>query len=148
MNQNHLRHHEKHGHLNNAFGGDDLFGRAAEAFARFFGTPLFMFLQTIGTIAWFVLNIIVLVKHWDPYPFFLLNMTYTIQSGFAAPLILCAQTRQADRDKAHADADARHREELAQQHREQADQILALTNEVHRLSITINDHVSEIKQKV
>jgi len=61
---------------------------------------------------WVVLNIIG-VAHFDLYPFILLNLAFSLQSAYAAPLILLAQTRQSDRDKAHADADAKHREDLA-----------------------------------
>ncbi len=50
----------------------------------------------------------------DEYPFILLNLAFSLQAAYAAPLILLAQTRQADRDKAHAEADAQHREDLAQ----------------------------------
>jgi uncharacterized membrane protein len=53
------------------------------------------------------------VFHFDIYPFILLNLAFSLQAAYAAPLILLAQTRQADRDKAHADADAQHREALA-----------------------------------
>ena len=54
------------------------------------------------------------VFHFDIYPFSLLNLSFSLQAAYAAPLILLAQTRQADRDKAHADADAQHREALAE----------------------------------
>jgi uncharacterized membrane protein (DUF2068 family) len=53
------------------------------------------------------------LAHFDLYPFILLNLAFSLQAAYAAPLILLAQTRQADRDKAHADADAMHRETLA-----------------------------------
>lgn len=51
--------------------------------------------------------------HFDAYPFILLNLAFSLQAAYAAPLILLAQTRQAARDKAHAEADAKHRETLA-----------------------------------
>jgi uncharacterized membrane protein len=59
------------------------------------------------------LNVVGIVHHWDPYPFILLNLMFSTQAAYAAPLILLAQTRQADRDKATADGDAKHREEIA-----------------------------------
>ena len=77
------------------------------------GTPRFLVGQTIIVAAWILLNAIGLVKHWDPYPFILLNLMFSLQAAYAAPLILLAQTRQADRDKVQADADARHREDVA-----------------------------------
>ncbi|HYL81878.1 MAG TPA: DUF1003 domain-containing protein, partial [Candidatus Acidoferrum sp.] len=62
--------------------------------------------------AWILVNIAGLTT-FDIYPFILLNLAFSLQAAYAAPLILLAQTRQADRDKAHADADAQHREALA-----------------------------------
>ena len=98
-------------HLAPPFGAD-AFGRKAEAFARFFGTPTFLIGQTLVVSAWIVINATGLV-HFDIYPFILLNLAFSLQAAYAAPLILLAQTRQADRDKAQADADARHREAVA-----------------------------------
>jgi uncharacterized membrane protein len=68
--------------------------------------------QTLAVALWIGLNVSGLVR-FDAYPFVLLNLAFSLQSAYAAPLILLAQTRQADRDKALADADARHREALA-----------------------------------
>lgn len=94
--------------------GRDRFGRAAERAARFFGTPQYIIGQTLAVIVWIVLNAIALVGHWDPYPFILLNLAFSTQAAYAAPLILLAQTRQADRDKTGADELERHRDELAE----------------------------------
>ena len=91
--------------------GDEWFALKAEAFARFFGTPTFLIGQTFAVIVWIVLNVAGVVK-FDPYPFILLNLAFSIQAAYAAPLILLAQTRQAERDQAHALADAQHREDL------------------------------------
>ena len=107
----HLRFHGEFERLGGAF-GTDLFGKRAESFARFFGTPTFILLQTALVAAWIVLNATHVIR-FDLYPFILLNLGFSLQAAYAAPLILLAQTRQADRDKAHADADARHREDLA-----------------------------------
>jgi uncharacterized membrane protein len=93
------------------FGGD-WFALRAEAFARFFGTPGFLLGQTLIVFAWILANTLG-VFHFDLYPFILLNLAFSLQAAYAAPLILLAQTRQADRDKAHADAEARHRESIA-----------------------------------
>lgn len=98
-------------HLSPVF-GNDWFALKAEAFARFFGTPLFLVTQTVVVAIWIGLNIAGLTK-FDVYPFILLNLAFSLQAAYAAPLILLAQTRQADRDKAHAEADAMHREDLA-----------------------------------
>jgi uncharacterized membrane protein len=93
--------------------GDDWFALKAEAFARFFGTPLFLVAQTVIVGIWILVNV---VGWWvfDVYPFILLNLAFSLQAAYAAPLILLAQTRQADRDKATAMADAQHREDLHQ----------------------------------
>jgi uncharacterized membrane protein len=107
----HLRFHKHHAHLAPAF-GTDAFALKAEAFARFFGTPTFLGAQTLLVLLWVGANLSGLVS-FDLYPFILLNLAFSLQSAYAAPLILLAQTRQAARDKASADADALHREALA-----------------------------------
>jgi uncharacterized membrane protein len=81
--------------------GQDAFGRAAEKTARFFGTPQYIIGQTIVVVAWIALNSAALAFRWDKYPFILLNLGFSLQAAYAAPLILLAQTRQAERDKAH-----------------------------------------------
>jgi uncharacterized membrane protein len=106
------RFHLPHLHLASVF-GDDWFALKAEAFARFFGTPVFLIAQTIVVAVWILANIVGVVT-FDIYPFILLNLAFSLQAAYAAPLILLAQTRQADRDKAHAIADAAHREDLHQ----------------------------------
>ena len=106
------RFHRPHAYLASPF-GDDWFARKAEAFARFFGTPLFLVVQTVIVAAWIVINVAGLWV-FDVYPFILLNLAFSLQAAYAAPLILLAQTRQADRDKCTAMADAQHREALHQ----------------------------------
>ena len=103
MSENPLRFHEPHAHLASPFGGDT-FGRRAEAFARFFGTPKFLVGQSLIVVAWIAFNAAAAALRWDPYPFILLNLAFSTQAAYAAPLILLAQTRQADRDKALNDA--------------------------------------------
>jgi uncharacterized membrane protein len=104
------RFHVPHAHLESAFGAD-WFGLKAEEFARFFGTPTFLVAQTIIVGIWILVNLIGWTS-FDVYPFILLNLAFSLQAAYAAPLILLAQTRQADRDKAMSLADAQHREEL------------------------------------
>ena len=105
------RFHLPHVHLNSMY-GDDWFALKAEAFARFFGTPTFLIAQTVVVAIWIVVNIVGWTQ-FDVYPFILLNLAFSLQAAYAAPLILLAQTRQSDRDKAHAEADAQHREDIA-----------------------------------
>ena len=135
----HLRFHRPHAHQNTTF-GNDAFALRAEAFARFFGTPLFLGAQTLIVAVWIGLNVWG-VTQFDVYPFILLNLAFSLQAAYAAPLILLAQTRQAARDKAQADADAQHREALAQANTErQAEaaknsaQLLALLEQNTRLT--------------
>ena len=110
------RFHLPHSHLASVF-GDDWFALKAEGFARFFGTPTFLVAQTVIVGAWILINI---AGWWvfDQYPFILLNLAFSLQAAYAAPLILLAQTRQADRDKMMVMADAQHREEIARANEE------------------------------
>jgi uncharacterized membrane protein len=99
--------------------GNDRFGLLAERFARFFGTPKFIVGQTVLVAVWIAINAIGLSLRWDPYPFILLNLAFSTQAAYAAPLILLAQTRQADRDKIASDERAaaaeRHAEHVERQ---------------------------------
>lgn len=83
----------------------DAFARWAESVARFFGTGRYLVGQTIIVAVWIALNIAGLIGKWDPYPFILLNLVFSLQAAYAAPLILLAQNRQADRDKEEIERD-------------------------------------------
>jgi len=83
----------------------DAFGRVSEAVARFLGTGRFLAGQTVVVVGWIVLNTVAYVHHWDPYPFILLNLAFSLQAAYAAPLILLAQNRQDDRDRATVERD-------------------------------------------
>jgi uncharacterized membrane protein len=110
--------------------GPDAFGRGAEHAARFFGTPQYIVGQTLVVIVWLTLNAIAIGYHWDPYPFILLNLAFSTQAAYAAPLILLAQTRQAERDK-----QSEQRAEAARQHDEKmaSDRVAAIKSETDRL---------------
>jgi uncharacterized membrane protein len=137
------------------------FGQSAEAFARFFGTPAFLIGQSVMVAVWIAVNVVGFA-HFDVYPFILLNLAFSLQAAYAAPLILLAQTRQADRDKAHAEADAQHREDLARANIErqefavrQADRLRALleantrlTEQVQQLATRIDTLTGEIHKKL
>jgi uncharacterized membrane protein len=116
--------------------GDDWFALKAEAFARFFGTPAFIVIQTALVGIWIIVNIVGLAS-FDLYPFILLNLAFSLQAAYAAPLILLAQTRQADRDKAHAEADAEHREDIA---RANAERQTMITNQTAILVDMLNQN--------
>ena len=83
----------------------DAFGRISEAAARFLGTGRFLVGQTVLVFGWILLNVIGLIGRWDPYPFILLNLAFSLQAAYAAPLILLAQNRQDDRDRANVERD-------------------------------------------
>ncbi len=143
----HRRFHAPHAHLAFPF-GEDTFGRLAEMFARFFGTPRFIIGQSVVVLGWIALNAAVVTLRWDPYPFILLNLAFSTQAAYAAPLILLAETRQADRDKAWSDADYRHREELSertltllQQNTDLTLQVADLTRQVWQLTQEIHSRV-------
>ncbi|MHA7268883.1 DUF1003 domain-containing protein [Arthrobacter sp. HLT1-20] len=92
--------------LPNLTSDPDLFGRFAERFARYMGTANFLLYMTIFVIFWIALNVIGLFGlQWDPYPFILLNLFFSTQASYAAPLILLAQNRQDDRDRVQIEQD-------------------------------------------
>ncbi|WP_290051752.1 DUF1003 domain-containing protein [Amycolatopsis solani] len=83
----------------------DSFGRFTERIARFLGTGKYLFWQTLIVIVWIVLNLAAVSLRWDPYPFILLNLAFSTQAAYAAPLILLAQNRQDDRDRVSLEED-------------------------------------------
>ena len=83
----------------------DAFGQFSERLARFLGTGKFLFWQTLLVIAWITLNLVAVSLQWDPYPFILLNLAFSTQAAYAAPLILLAQNRQDDRDRVSLEED-------------------------------------------
>jgi uncharacterized membrane protein len=83
----------------------DAFARWAESVARFLGTGRYLAGQTIFVIFWILLNVAGIIGRWDAYPFILLNLAFSTQAAYAAPLILLAQNRQADRDKEEVERD-------------------------------------------
>ena len=135
-----LRYAREHEHLHGAFGADR-FGAIAERVARFFGTPQYIVSQSVLVAVWVAVNAIAFSLRWDPYPFILLNLAFSTQAAYAAPLILLAQTRQADRDKAHEEAAAKHRDEIALKQHELLQQNTDLTQDIHRLAEEIHTHL-------
>jgi uncharacterized membrane protein len=85
----------------------EAFGRFSESIARTLGTARFLVAQTIIVAVWITLNIALITLRWDPYPFILLNLAFSTQAAYAAPLILLAQNRQEQRDRIQADIDRR-----------------------------------------
>ena len=113
--------------LHGAFGNDS-FGRVAEKAARFFGTPQYIVGQTAAVAAWVVINStqLHLGFAWDVYPFIALNLLFSLQAAYAAPLILLAQTRQADRDKLHAERVDKSHSRLERAAKTETDKLLDL----------------------
>ncbi|NKQ57526.1 DUF1003 domain-containing protein [Amycolatopsis sp. K13G38] len=83
----------------------DAFGRFSERLARYLGTGKYLFWQTLIVIVWIGLNLGAATLQWDPYPFILLNLAFSTQAAYAAPLILLAQNRQDDRDRVSLEED-------------------------------------------
>jgi uncharacterized membrane protein len=113
----------------------DAFGRFSEGLARFLGTGKYLVGQTVLVLLWIVLNSLVFIKHWDPYPYILLNLAFSTQAAYAAPLILLAQNRQDERDRANIERD---RQVAA---RTQADTEY-LARELATIRLTLNDLVT------
>jgi uncharacterized membrane protein len=80
-------------------------GRVSESIARFLGTGRYLTIQTIIVIVWIALNVFAVSLQWDPYPFILLNLAFSTQAAYAAPLILLAQNRQENRDRVSLEED-------------------------------------------
>jgi len=131
--------------LRGAFGNDS-FGRIAEGAARFFGTPQYILGQTVAVAAWVVVNSTQLHVGfaWDVYPFIALNLLFSLQAAYAAPLILLAQTRQADRDKLHLERAAKvetdkilellqSNTELTAEDKQLTEQVAELSKQIHAL---------------
>ncbi|OBC05049.1 hypothetical protein A5784_11390 [Mycobacterium sp. 852013-50091_SCH5140682] len=86
-------------------------GRFSESIARFLGTGRYLAIQTIIVIVWIALNLVSIKLQWDPYPFILLNLAFSTQAAYAAPLILLAQNRQENRDRVALEEDRRRAEQ-------------------------------------
>jgi uncharacterized membrane protein len=119
--------HQQRAEMHGAF-GNDAFGRLAEKAARFFGTPQYILGQTAAVLVWVVLNStqLHLGFAWDVYPFIALNLLFSLQAAYAAPLILLAQTRQADRDKIHSDRVDKNHNRLERAAKTETDKIYQL----------------------
>ncbi|MGI8712930.1 MAG: DUF1003 domain-containing protein [Solirubrobacteraceae bacterium] len=142
--------------------GNDRFGILAERFARFFGTPRFIVGQTILVLVWIALNAATFSFQWDPYLFILFNLAFSTQAAYAAPLILLAQTRQADRDRIrdsalqiHHDSDVQREKAfeqrqtvVLQRERELAEQHLALLAQNTQMTEQIARLTAELHQAI
>ncbi|TMM30132.1 MAG: DUF1003 domain-containing protein [Actinobacteria bacterium] len=138
--------------------GQDAFGRGAEKTARFFGTPQYIVGQSIVVLIWIALNSLAVAFQWDPYPFILLNLAFSTQAAYAAPLILLAQTRQADRDKdhelhlerAHDTMERRAQERIAgiRTETDKLAQLLESNTELTRQDKELTEQVAELTKQI
>ena len=79
--------------------------RLSDSVASNMGSWRFIIIQTVIVGIWMALNVIAYISHWDPYPFILLNLLFSTQAAYAAPIIMMAQNRQNQRDRVHAEED-------------------------------------------
>jgi len=79
--------------------------RLADKVADGMGSWSFIIVQSILVLTWMGLNFMGYINHWDPYPFILLNLLFSTQAAYAAPIIMMSQNRQSQRDRQHAEAD-------------------------------------------
>jgi uncharacterized membrane protein len=133
--------------------GEDAFGRIAEKTARFFGTPRYIIGQTIVVACWILFNVLAITKsiHFDVRPFILLNLIFSTQAAYAAPLILLAQTRQADRDKADDErVDKRHTrlEHVLQKETEKLVTLLESNTQLTQQDKELTEQVADLTQKI
>ena len=128
----------------------DAFGAMSEKAARFLGTGRYLVGQTVFVVFWIALNTIGIIGHWDPYPFILLNLAFSTQAAYAAPLILLAQNRQDDRDRASIERDrevaARTQADTEFLARELAAVRLALADVV--TSADLNDRMTQLEKLI
>ena len=104
--------------------------RIADHFAEVMGSWIFIILQSLILTGWIALNIVAYMRHWDPYPFILLNLALSFQAAYAAPIIMMSQNRQADKDRLMAEQDYEVNQKAEQevkaimQHLEQQDELM------------------------
>jgi len=124
--------HEKHtAHLS-------IGQKIADGLAKGMGSWTFIIIQTILVLIWMIFNVLAYVNHWDPYPFILLNLLFSTQAAYAAPIIMMAQNRQNDRDRFQAQEDFKTNVEAKEE-------IEELQKAIARIE---NDKLTQILQKI
>ncbi|MDY0088466.1 MAG: DUF1003 domain-containing protein [Coriobacteriia bacterium] len=79
--------------------------QVADKTALTIGSWAFIIAQTVAVAVWVVVNLTAYIRGWDPYPFILLNLMFSVQAAYAAPIIMMSQNRQAERDRVQAQQD-------------------------------------------
>jgi uncharacterized membrane protein len=140
VDRHHLRFHEEHQENAAHPFGTGGYGKFAENVARSMGTPQFLIGQTTVLIVWILLNGVVLHGGaiWDVYPFILLNLMLSFQAAYAAPLILVASNRQGQRDALRAEADAQHREDVANGAHTLLDKLVELLGQNTEVTVSVH----------
>lgn len=118
--------------------------RLADKVVSSMGSFKFIVIQSIIVAFWITLNIVAVIKHFDPYPFILLNLLFSTQAAYASPLILMASNRSAAKDRVRDDHEAQEVDQLIQNHKVLMDvQVtqLELLNEVRTLSVQLHQHL-------
>jgi len=119
--------------------------RLADSVAAGMGSWRFIIIQTIIVTFWMILNAVAYINHWDPYPYILLNLLFSTQAAYAAPVIMMAQNRQTERDRVQAEADYRTNCEA----KEEIEELLEKLNsiEIHKVN-RILELVEKMDKKI
>lgn len=117
--------------------------RLADAVAEGMGSWTFIIIQTLIVLAWMTLNVIGFVQQWDPYPFILLNLLFSTQAAYAAPIIMMSQNRASDRDRTQAQADYETNIRAKEEIEELQKTLARLENEKLDKIITLLSHEKE-----
>jgi uncharacterized membrane protein len=115
--------------------------RLADFVAKSMGSWKFIIVQTILVVLWMTLNLIAFMKHWDVYPFILLNLVFSTQAAYAAPIIMMSQNRQNERDRAQAQADY-------QTNLEAKLEIEALTSKLNSIEVDKLDKIIRLLEQI
>lgn len=115
--------------------------RLSDTVARGMGSWKFIIWQTIIVILWMAANVVGFIFHWDVYPYILLNLVFSTQAAYAAPIIMMAQNRQNERDRAHAEADFKTNVEAKKE-------IEQLIQKLNSIEIDKLDKILEILEKM
>ena len=128
--------------------------RAADLFANAVGSWKFIIIQSVLLAIWITLNVIAWIRHWDPYPFILLNLALSFQAAYAAPIIMMSQNRQASKDRLMAEHDyeinTKAEEELksVMQHLEaQDDMMLAILQRLEQQHVQLLERIDGVPIK-
>ena len=114
--------------------------RLADKVANGMGSWRFIIIQSVVVLLWMSLNVVGFIYHWDVYPYILLNLLFSTQAAYAAPIIMMAQNRQNERDRAHAEQDFKTNVEAKKE-------IEELLSKLNSIEVDKLDKILEILQK-